>query len=302
MRLVACTLAAALMLTGGNAHASIFARAAKPEPTVSDAAIEDIQRAIDEQRLLDAGRYLDEAMLAGVKDPRLNLLDGALDLARGRFETALAAFRDAEAAPATHAHALEGEGVALSLLGRSDEALAMLLGATAADPSAWRAWNALGAEYDAREQWPLAEAAYERALAASNGAALVLNNRGYSKLLQHRRDATVADFVAALRKKPDLAEARTNLRLALAMGGDYDRAVAGGAPGDQAALLNNAGFAAAMRGDYAKADELLNRAVALKGEYYGRASENLKIVRALAVRTDARSPASLTDARSNAAH
>ena len=66
------------------------------------------------------------------------------------------------------------------------------------------------------------------------------------------------------------------------MGGDYERAIAGASSGDQAALLNNAGFAAGVRGDYAKAEELLGRAVTVRGEYYARASENLKIVRALA--------------------
>ncbi len=93
--------------------------------------------------------------------------------------------------------------------------------------------------------------------------------------------------MAALHKRPDFAEARTNLRLALAMGGDYERAIAGGSQNEQAALLNNAGFAAAMRGDYAKAEELLGRALTLKSEYYARASENLKIVRALAARSEA---------------
>ena len=37
-----------------------------------------------------------------------------------------------------------------------------------------------------------------------------------------------------------------------------------------------------MRGDYASAESLLGRALKLKSEYYGRASENLKIVQALA--------------------
>ena len=114
----------------------------------------------------------------------------------------------------------------------------------------------------------------------------MLNNRGYSRLLQHQRDLAVADFVAALRKKPDLAEARTNLRLALAMGGDYDRAIAGGTASEQAALLNNAGFAATMRGDYTSAEQLLNKALALKSEYYTVASDNLKIVRALSARSE----------------
>lgn len=283
--LIATGVAIALFANG--ADAAILARSAKQAPTVSEAAISEIQRAIDEQRLLDAGRILDEALLGGAKDPRLTLLSGDVSLARGRYNAALAAYKEAEAAPADHAKALQGQGLALSMLGRSDEALAILQKSVAEDPSAWRAWNALGSEYDNRAQWSLADAAYEHAMTASGGSALVLNNRGYSRLLQHRRDEAVSDFVAALQKKPGLAEARTNLRLALAMGGDYDRAIAGGAPADQAILLNNAGFAAGMRGDYAMAEDLLGRAITLKSEYYGRASENLKIVRALAAQSAA---------------
>ena len=149
---------------------------------------------------------------------------------------------------------------------------------------AWRAWNALGAEYDLRQDWAGAAQAYDQAIATSGGAAIVLNNRGYSRLLQHRPDEAAPDFVAALQKKPDLAAARTNLRLALAMKGDYVRATAAGVSDDEATLLNNAGFAAALRGDYAKAKELLDRAMKARSEYYGRASENLDVVRGLSAR------------------
>jgi len=280
-------LGLALTFAVHGAEAGLLSRAPKAAaPAVSEASLADIRHAIDEQRLLDAARLLDQAVLNGVKDPRLAVLGGDLSLARGRYEPALSDYRAAEATPATRAAALQGQGLALSLLGRSDEALAMLRRAVSEDPTAWRAWSALGAEYDNRAQWPLAEDAYEHAFTGSGGAALVLNNRGYSRLLQHRRDEAVSDLAAALRKKPDFTEARTNLRLALAMGGDYDRAIAGGSAGDQAALLNNAGFAAGMRGDYDKAQDLLIRAVAVKSEYYARASENLKIVRALAARSD----------------
>jgi Flp pilus assembly protein TadD len=280
-------LGLALTLAAHGAEAGLLSRTPKAAaPAVSEANLSDIRHAIDEQRLLDAARMLDQAVLNGVKDPRLAVLGGDLSLARGRYEPALSDYRAAETSPSTLAAALQGQGLTLSLLGRSDEALAMLRRAVSEDPMAWRAWNALGAEYDNRAQWPLAEDAYEHAFASSGGAALVLNNRGYSRLLQHRRDEAVSDLAAALRKKPDFTEARTNLRLALAMGGDYDRAIAGGTPADQAALLNNAGFAAGMRGDYGKAQDLLVRAVALKSEYYARASENLKIVRALAARGD----------------
>lgn len=288
MRGLILLFAGAIIFTSASAQAKpLFGRsAAAPSSAVSAATISEVQRAIDEQRLLDAGRLLDEQMLAGVKDPQLALLGGDLNLARKRYAAALANYKLAEAGPATHARALQGQGLALSLLGRSNEAVAVLQRAVAADANAWRAWNALGAEYDARSRWADADSAYQHAFTASDGDALVLNNRGYSRLLQRRRDEAVSDFVAALQKKPDLAEARTNLRLALAMGGDYERAIAGASSGDQAALLNNAGFAAGMRGDYAKAEELLGRAVTARGEYYARASENLKIVRALASRSD----------------
>ena len=288
MRSLTLLFAGAIMLTSVSAEAKpLFGRAAAASSgVVSTAKIAEVQRAIDEQRLLDAGRLLDEQTIAGVKDPQLALLGGDLNLARKRYDAALANYKLAEAAAPTHARSLQGQGLALSLLGRSTEAVAVLERAVAADATAWRAWNALGAEYDARSRWTNADAAYKHAFSASDGAAQVLNNRGYSRLLQRRRDEAVSDFVAALQKKPDLAEARTNLRLALAMGGDYERAIAGVTSTDQAALLNNAGFAAGMRGDYAKAEELLGRAVTARGEYYARASENLKIVRALASRSN----------------
>ena len=269
------------------------ASAAKPsaQPTLTAAGVAEIRRAIDEQRLLDAGRMIDEAMLGGVTDPRLSLLGGDLNLVRKRYNVALTSYRMAEGSAETRAQSLQGQGLALALLGRSGEALEILKRAVAEDPKAWRAWNALGAQYDARGDWTASEAAYAEAMANSGSAPQVLNNRGYSRLLQSRRDEAVADLVAALQKKPDMTEARTNLRLALAMGGDYERATAGASADERAALLNNAGFAAGIRGDYAKAEELLSQALKVKSEYYARASENLKIVRALAAQNGANATA-----------
>ncbi|HEY8004645.1 MAG TPA: tetratricopeptide repeat protein [Phenylobacterium sp.] len=248
-------------------------------------AVAQIRQAIGEQRLVDASRLLDAAQLADARDPRLDLLRGDIGLARANYGLALTAYRNAQASPATRVESLQGQGIALVLLGRSDEALAALQAAVKEDPAAWRAWNALGSEYDRSGRWAQSDEAYGRALEASGNAAIVLNNRGYSRLLQHRLADAVTDLVAALQKKPDFPEARTNLRLALASGGDYDRALASGAPGDQAALLNNAGFAAGMHGHYAEAEDLLGRALQVKGEYYARAAENLRIVRALAARS-----------------
>ena len=272
---------AAVALALSCAPPALAARSSVPA-AVSAETVSQIRQAIDEQRLVDAARLLDAALLNGARDPRLSLLSGDISLARANYGLALASYRAAQEAPETRAASLEGQGVALSLMQRTDEAMAALLAAVQANPSAWRAWNALGSEYDRNAQWQKAEDAYKHSLEASGGAAIVLNNRGYSRLLQRRREEAVADLVAALDKKPNFPEARTNLRLALALGGDYERAIAGGTPGDQAALLNNAGFAAGMRGDYAQAEDLLGRALKVKSEYYARAAENLKIVRALA--------------------
>ena len=272
-------IAAALLLAiPVAAEAANSSAAAKSVP---DAAIAELQKALNEERYVDAAAQINQLAVAGVDDPRLTLAAGELSLARGRYDAALASFKTVDANPGLGARALEGEGIALSQLNRSAEALSILQKAVALDAKAWRAWNALGAEYDRRRDWADAETAYARALDESQNAAAVLNNRGYSRLLQNRLDDAVTDFVAALQKKPDLAAARTNLRLAIAMKGEYARAVEGATPGTKAAILNNAGFAAMLRGDYAQAEDLLAQAMKAKGEYYGRASANLETAKGM---------------------
>jgi tetratricopeptide (TPR) repeat protein len=94
-------------------------------------------------------------------------------------------------------------------------------------------------------------------------------------------DDAIRDFVEALGTKPDLAAARTNLRLAMAMRGEYKGAIASASQDGEAATFNNAGFAAMVRGDYTSAEGLFDRAMAAKGEYYGRAATNLQLARSL---------------------
>jgi Flp pilus assembly protein TadD len=231
----------------------------------------------------------------GKSDPRLELLAGELNLARGHYDVALTSFKRIDAQPEIRAKALEGEGVALSLLGRGDEALPALESAVAADPGAWHAWNALGVLYDRRHEWPKADAAYEHAMSASGGSPLVLNNRGFSRLSQSRLDDAASDFVSALQKKPDFSSARNNLRLAIAMKGDYARATEGATSADRASVLNNAGFAAMARGDYSQAEALFGQAIQAKGEYYSVAAANLESVHGLET-------GGLTTAEINGAH
>ena len=281
LRKIACCV---LLLSASlaPAQAGLFDSEPKKPPAVSNETIAQIQAAFDDQRYLDAGKILDQALVASGGDPRLTYWAGELSLVRGRYQDALTNFTRVKTEPGVRARALEGEGIALSALGRSPDAMASLQAAVGADPDAWRAWNALGSEYDRRHDWANAEAAYGHALSGSGNAAIVLNNRGFSRLSQMKPDLAIADFVAALQKKPDLTPARNNLRLAMSMQGEYDRAVKGAAAGDQAAVLNNAGFAAMLRGDYAKAKELLTQAMKAKNGYYAQAAANLELTQNLA--------------------
>ena len=251
---------------------------------VSDEVVAQIQGAFDDQRYLDAGRLLDQALLSSSGDARLTYWAGELSLVQGRYQDALTNFGNIKTNPATRALALAGEGIALAKLGRSKDALTSLQIAVKEDPKMWRAWNALGSEYDGRHDWAKAEEAYAQAISGSEGAAIVFNNRGFSRLSQKRTDLAIADFVAALEKKPDLVPARNNLRLAMSMQGEYDRAIKGVSSTDQAAVLNNAGFAAMVRGDYAKAKEFLTQAMKTKNGYYAVAAANLEMTQNLASR------------------
>ena len=263
------------------AQAGLFDSEPK-KAVVNNETITQIQTAFEDQRYLDASKTLDQALLATGSDPRLTYWAGKLSLVHGRYQDALTNFSRVKMESGLRAQALEGEGIALMQLGRLDEALFSLQAAVMANPRAWQAWNALGSEYDRRHDWTNAENAYAKALSASDDAAIVLNNRGFSRLSQKKPDLAIADFVAALQKKPDLAPARNNLRLAMSMQGEYDRAIKGAAATDEAAVLNNAGFAAMLRGDYAKAKELLTQAMKAKKGYYGLAAANLEMTQNLA--------------------
>jgi Flp pilus assembly protein TadD len=275
--LVAAALAGALGAAPGVALAKETKAQAKQ--IANDQIVADVQQAIDEKRYLDAGSMIDTAVLGGSRDPRLALLSAKLDLNRGRYDDALGKFRAAEAAPLIRGDAMEGEGLSLALAGRQAEATTVLKKTVAEYPKAWRAWNALGGAYDESRQWDQADDAYAHALAASDAPAIVLNNRGYSHLLRNQLDEASTDFVEALRQRPDLDAARTNLRLAMALKGEYARATAGAQKDSEAAVLNNAGFAALVRGDYARAETLLQQAIQRKGEYYDLATANLELVR-----------------------
>lgn len=174
------------------------------------------------------------------------------------------------------ARVLQGQGIALLRLGQNGPAEKALKEAVASDATLWRAWNALGALYDTNHDWNDADEAYAKALALVPRSAATNNNFGFSLLSQGKVDKAIKSFQTALEIDPSLEPAQMNLRIALALDGRYDQAVAGVEGRSLPATLNNVGFAAMTRGDYAKAEAYFTQSVNASSSYEDTASKNLQ--------------------------
>lgn len=230
----------------------------------------------------EAGRYNDALQLYRellVRDPnniRVKLGIADCELAANDPSDADALYKELEADPSIHAPVLQGRGIALLRLGQNAPAEKALKDAVVADPKLWRAWNALGALYDANQKWDEADQAYGKALALMPQSAIVNNNLGFSLLSQGKANQAIKSFQTALELDPMLQPAQMNLRIALALEGRYDEATAGAQGPSLPATLNNVGFAAMSRGDYTKAESYFTQSVNTSSSYEEAAAKNLE--------------------------
>jgi Flp pilus assembly protein TadD len=234
-----------------------------------------IEAAIDAGRLTQARMMLASADLAKATGERVDMVLGRYFLAQGQDVLALERF-DRLLVLGPSSRAATGAGMASLRLNQPDKAKRYFTSAIAEDPNSWQAWNGLGVIADAARDWSGAEAAYDRALALRPQEAAILNNKGYSLTLQHRYAEAAAVLEKAAKQEPGNPRIRTNLQMALALGGNYPAAI--GADGGDARRLNNAGYAAWMKGDLSAARALLARAVEASPSWYEVAAANLETV------------------------
>jgi Flp pilus assembly protein TadD len=205
-------------------------------------------------------------------------LAASFSLKRGRAAEALQAYTALASERPDYPQYAAGAGRSAVVLGRTDEAIAWLAKATAAG-AGWEAWNALGAAYDRRSDWQLSALAYRKALALAPSEPSVLNNFGWSLVLQRRSADAVGYLESASRLAPNSQRIKNNLLVARAFVGHFpDARAPSESTSAHAARLNNAGYAAWTAGNVRAARSLLSRAIEESETDFSRARNNLQLV------------------------
>lgn len=173
---------------------------------------------------------------------------------------------------------LQGRGLVALRQGKTDEAIDLLRQSVEADPALWRAWTGLGRAYAEQGNSRRAHDAFARAEKAAPSPAVVINDMGMLSLRDKNPAAALETFQRALAVDPGNATASANARIARAMMGEYDAAVAGAEREDLPNVLNNVGYIAIVNGDFEVADRLLRRAVEISPVYHAAAHANLNLL------------------------
>ena len=250
-------------------------------PPVSPEVVSVAEKAIDESRYPDAKLLLERVLLSEPENPRARLGMAEIMLAYRNLEPAEKAFAALVKQPEVAARAVQGQGIALLLMGKEQGARVALQHAVELDAQLWRAWNGIGLLHDRSGEWDEAQAAYNRALAITGDSAMLYNNRGFSHLLRRDAQAAIADFHKALTLDPKMEAAQENLRLAFAWTGEYQRALVGVSRKDVGRVYNNVGFIALLRGDLRSAESFLLRSMEADAHFNKVANENLEYLRSL---------------------
>lgn len=179
-----------------------------------------------------------------------------------------------------------GVGMVELRKGNLDPAIAWLKAAVSRDATLWRAWNALAQAQDLSKNWAASADAYAQALKYAQDPALVHNNIGVSLLAQGKYDDALKEFDIVLKAHPEMATARTNRQLTLAMMKRYPDAVAGLSSDDKARALNNVGYIAMLKGDYDNAEKFFQQAMQ-ESPNNKLVRENLDLVQRLKPKTEA---------------
>jgi len=192
---------------------------------LSASMFNDAYHHFTEGRIADAERSVRQALSI---DPRhadsLHLL-GVIAGFADQPQVSLELFDRAIAQSPNFASAHANRGVALTSLGRADEALASFRKALELDPDHVHGNFALGNALDGRGDLAGAEACYRRALAGAPGHLEARSNLGRVLRMQDQLDEAVETLAQALAARPDMADLHYHYGVALQQSGNLEDAM-----------------------------------------------------------------------------
>ena len=266
-----------LAILAALAAATSSALSGAPTPV----SLAEARHALSAGRFDQAQTMVANAIAGGAHGEPVDRLRADLAFAKHDDALALNIYRTFLQTYPDDAVILERAGIAELRLGEVGEATLMLRRATALPNAGWRAWNALGAAGDARDDWAASDTAYARALALAPNRAEIANNRGWSLALRGRWREAEAELSRGLVLDPTLPRLANNLQLArdaLAKSLPERRAEENDAA--WAARLNDTGVAAAAEGERGRAIAAFAQSIAARPAWNTRTAANLAAVEA----------------------
>lgn len=189
----------------------------------------------------------------------------------GKVEDALAVAKAFVEAHADSASAHGFLGMLYAETGQSDAAVTAFQKVIAMKPSSIRGYRDLAVVYAQRGEFPQAFAALDRGIAQSDEPALLLVERASLNRDLGKREEAIADFEAAIERRPDFVEAYQTLALTRIAFGDTLEAIAvmdrglGANPGNVMLMVNRGGVFHAL-GMTQRALEAYRQAIATAPE------------------------------------
>lgn len=252
---------------------ALFSAAEPQHPPLSEA-----EHALAAGRVEQARIMIGNAVKAGAQGPEVDRLLADLAFVSEDFGLALVRYDALLRAEPGNAFLAERAGIAALKLGDWSRGRALLYRATTADGTSWRAWNALGVAADHFRDTQQAERAYARAAQLSPDRPEILNNMGWSLLLQGRWEEGHAVLERASVIDPGDRRIADNLELArLAVSADLPARRPRESDEEWAARLNDAGVVALARGERARAVAAFSRAIEARSDWFEKAANNLAL-------------------------
>jgi Flp pilus assembly protein TadD len=237
----------------------------------------EIEHAIESNRLEQARQMLGSAIAAGKSGPAVDRLLSDLAFAKGNWAEAASRYAALAAAAPGDGRSAERAAIANIMLGKPLIAQAFADSAIASGKASWRAWNAKGVICDYKGDWNGADEAFAAAARMKPDEAAILNNQGWSMILRGKWARALGPLEQAAILDPKSSRIRNNLELArAALANDLPERRPGETDSDFAARLNDAGVAAELRGDRARAIAAFSQAIAANDSWYARAANNLE--------------------------